>query len=88
MPGTIYLIHFDAPFGHAMHYLGWASDLNRRLGHHRRGTGANLMRHVGAAGITWSVVRTWQGDRNLERRLKNRGGHARICPTCNPNIKP
>jgi hypothetical protein len=27
-------------------------------------------------------VRTWKGTRQLERTLKNRGGHARVCPVC------
>lgn len=86
MDGTVYLLHFDAPFGHARHYLGWASNLDARLEHHERGTGANLLRHVRAAGIGWSLARTWQGDRHLERRLKNRGGAARVCPVCKQEI--
>jgi hypothetical protein len=82
--GTVYLVCFDAPFGHARHYLGWAGpgNLTARLSHHAAGTGANLLRHVARAGISWELVRTWPGDRHLERRLKNRGGHARLCPTC------
>jgi predicted GIY-YIG superfamily endonuclease len=80
--GTIYLLHFDTPFGHAAHYLGWASNLDMRLRHHSKGTGANLLRHVRNAGIGWIVSRTWSGDRYEERRLKNLGGHARKCPIC------
>jgi hypothetical protein len=74
-PGTVYLLHFAEPFGHARHYLGWAGpgNLSARLAHHAAGTGANLLRHVGKAGIGWELVRTWPGDRHLERRLKNRG---------------
>jgi hypothetical protein len=65
-------------------HIGWAGPGNRswRLAHHAAGTGANLLRHVAKAGISWELVRTWPGDRHLERRLKNRGGHARLCPTC------
>lgn len=81
-PGTVYLIHFDRPFKHARHYLGWASNLEARLDHHRRGTGANLLRHVRDAGIGWTVARTWTGDRNRERQLKVQGGHSRKCPLC------
>lgn len=80
-PGTIYLLHFSQPFGHARHYLGWARDLERRLEHHRRGTGANLMRHAGMAGVTFQLARTWPGTRTDERRMHN-GGHARRCPVC------
>jgi hypothetical protein len=82
--GTVYLLCFAEPFGHARHYLGWAGpgNLSARLSHHAAGTGANLLRHVAKAGISWELVRTWGGDRHLERRLKNRGGHARLCPAC------
>jgi hypothetical protein len=88
--GTCYLLHFDAPFGHARHYLGWASpgNLAGRLAHHAAGSGSNLLRHVAKAGIGWELTRTWPGDRNLERRLKNRGGHARLCPACSPARPP
>ena len=37
---------------------------------------------IAEAGIGWTVVRTWDGTRGLERRLKARGGHARVCPVC------
>lgn len=82
-PGIVYLIHFDRPFGHARHYLGWTRTRNfeARIAHHRAGTGSNLMRHVTAAGIGWRVIRTWHGTRSDERRLK---GHSstRYCPAC------
>lgn len=86
--GSCYLLHFDAPFGHARHYLGWASpgNLHARLAHHGGPSGANLMWHVAKAGIGWTLVRTWPGDRHLERRLKNRGGHARLCPECTGRV--
>lgn len=80
--GTVYLIHFDKPFRHARHYIGWASDLDGRLAHHRKGTGANLLKHVARAGIGWVLARTWEGDRTMERRLKNRKNAAQLCPIC------
>lgn len=82
--GTVYLLHFAEPFGHARHYLGWAGpgNLHARLAHHTAGTGANLLRHVAKAGIGWELARTWAGDRHTERRLKNWGGHGRLCPVC------
>jgi predicted GIY-YIG superfamily endonuclease len=85
--GTVYLIHLDAPFGHARHYLGWASsgNLSRRLAHHAAGAGANLLRHVAEAGIGWSLARTWPGDRTRERQLKSRGA-TRRCPVCRPSL--
>lgn len=82
----IYLIHFDQPFKHAKHYIGSAVDLEHRLNEHRTSAPkcANLMRVVNAAGITWRVARLWRGGRADERRLKNCGGAARLCPICNP----
>jgi hypothetical protein len=38
---------------------------------------------IAQAGIVVQLARTWEGDRQLERRLKN--GHnapARLCPLC------
>lgn len=79
---TVYLIHFDRPYHHAQHYLGWASDLDARLTRHRSGKGARLLAVVTAAGISWRVVRTWIGGRGYERRLKRRHGPYRLCPVC------
>lgn len=86
VPGTIYLLHFSRPFGHATHYLGWAADLEARLAAHGTTAGANLLWHVRAAGITWQCVRTWAGDRYRERQLKIQGGKSRMCPVCRPSI--
>lgn len=79
--GTIYLIHFDAPYKHARHYIGWTNDLARRLTRHTVGRGARLMDVVTKAGIYWNVVRIWSGSRKKERAIKN--GHAvHHCPVC------
>lgn len=87
--GSVYLIHFDRPYKHARHYLGWALDIDARLAAHRGGSGARLMSVVKAEGIGWVLARTWHGvDRNFERRLKNRGGASRICPVCREQTKP
>jgi hypothetical protein len=92
--GPIYLIHFDTPFGAgrpplgvAQHYLGWCGpgQLQDRISEHRAGSGARLLHHVNNAKINWRVVRLWEGDRHLERALKNHG-HARRCPVCNPRL--
>lgn len=79
----VYLIHFDTPFYHCRHYLGYASKLDRRLAHHKRGTGSRLLRAVNEAGIGWQVVRTWEGDGNLEQELKKRKNSRKLCPICN-----
>jgi predicted GIY-YIG superfamily endonuclease len=85
--GTVYLLHLDRPFGHARHYTGWAAagNLAARLAHHQAGSGANLLRHVAKAGISWSLARTWPGDRHRERQLKARGA-SRRCPVCHPEL--
>jgi hypothetical protein len=33
-------------------------------------------------GITWQLVRTWEGGRKFERQLKNRKEAPRLCPVC------
>jgi hypothetical protein len=80
--GTIYLLHFDRPYRHATHYLGWARHLDKRLAHHSTAHGARLMEVVREAGIGWTLARTWTGDRDRERQLKNQGGKSRMCPLC------
>ena len=81
-----YLLHFDRPYRHARHYLGWTKDkatLARRVEHHRNGSGARLTAVVSAAGIGFTVARTWdKGDRTEERKLKNRKNAPRLCPVC------
>lgn len=80
--GTIYLIHFESPYRHARHYLGYTDDLVARLDRHLAGNGGRLLQVVRAAGISYRVVRTWEGERNLERKLKRRKGSPRLCPIC------
>lgn len=80
--GTVYLLHFSAPFGHARHYQGWAADLDARLAHHAAGTGANIIRRAMAAGITFELAWSAPGDRNRERQLKNYSHASRRCAVC------
>lgn len=87
-PGTIYLLHFDRSFGHARHYLGWTTDLTKRLAAHGTCDGSALMRAVADAGIGWSLARTWPGDRYRERQLKGQGGRSRMCPLCRAHRAP
>lgn len=88
IPATVYLIHFDRPYKHARHYVGYtaAESLEDRLARHRSGRGARLLHVVQRAGISWQVVRTWRFDsiqeaRRKERALKGRGQGPR-CPAC------
>ena len=79
---TVYLIHFNRAYHHARHYLGFSTDLDKRITDHLCGMGARLMEVVTAAKIEWKVARTWSGDRKLERRLKNRKEAPALCPVC------
>jgi len=87
--GTAYLLHFDQPYQHASHYLGWSSNLPVRLAAHESGRGARLTEVVYEAGIRWALTRTWPGvSRDFERALKNQGGASRRCPGCGIAPKP
>jgi hypothetical protein len=89
---TIYLIHAQVRYGHAAHYLGVTKreSLVPRMTEHLTGRGCTLVKlladrnncHVAEDVIDKMVVAMWQGTRGEERRLKNRGGLGRICPTC------
>lgn len=78
----VYLIHFDEPYYHARHYLGYSADLEGRIRSHRLSRGAKLLRAVNAAGIGWQVVRVWEGGYDLEQMLKAWHNAPRLCPIC------
>ena len=83
MTGTVYLLHFDRPYQHARHYIGFTrAGLRNRLAAHERGEGARLLAVVHAAGIGWTLARTWPGGRARERQIKRQGGASRCCPMC------
>lgn len=87
----IYIIHFETPYHHARHYMGWVeseAELDYRLWKHKHGRGAVLMRVVTEAGIKWHLSQTLPGDRTEERRLKRCGGGIRFCPECNSHVDP
>jgi len=67
----------------AAHYLGWGQgDASERIGNHLAGRGSALTRAAVAAGISLKLVKTWIGDRNFERKLKNKKNAKGICPEC------
>lgn len=82
--GLIYLIHFSRPLHHARHYLGYtdSEDISTRLARHRSGSGAKILAHLNSIGIEYEVVRTFSGDRALERRMKVAHKSATLCPLC------
>jgi predicted GIY-YIG superfamily endonuclease len=85
--GVVYLIHFERPFKHARHYIGFAGgkDHRERIERHRNGRGARLLQVLNEHGIGYRVVRVWRNvTRDFERKLKNSwGGHKdSLCPAC------
>lgn len=80
--GIVYLLHFDFPYHHAQHYIGWTHDLATRLKQHFTGAGARLPEVVTEACIPIRLARTWPGSRKLERSLKNQKNAWRFCPMC------
>lgn len=78
-----YLIHFEPPYKHARHYLGFAEDVLRRVDEHRAGQGARLTQVAAQAGCKLVLARVWpNGDRQLERKLKRRKEAPCLCPVC------
>jgi len=79
----IYLLHFDRPMSHARHYIGFAGDVAARLREHQAGRGARITQVAVGRGIELTLVRTWEGGRHDERRLKQSKNGPRLCPICN-----
>lgn len=79
----VYLIHFERPYRHAAHYVGWSTNIATRFDEHNRGEGARLTQVVRDAGIGLTLARVWpKQSRRFERVLKRRHGSARFCPVC------
>ena len=88
---AVYLIHFEQPYKHARHYLGFVEQpdgIQARVERHAKGGDARLLQVVTDAGIAWRVVRTWpDGDRSFERKLKNKKNSKCLCPVCRASGK-
>ena len=82
--GVIYMLHFDQPYKHAKHYVGWTDDLLDRLDTHARGHGARLVAVIWHAGIGFTLVRICEGTRRRERAIKNAGGAGPVLPGLHP----
>jgi hypothetical protein len=81
----LYLLHFDRPYEHARHYLGYSSgDPIHRITLHRAGrSGCRLTEAVARAGISMSIGWCcYVGDRHDERRLKERSHLPLLCRRC------
>lgn len=89
----IYLIHFEHPIGsqrhQAQHYLGYVDGGNQhvfsRLQQHQSGNGARILAHCNQQQVPYKVVRTMRGGYYMERLLKSRRNHKRLCPICSPS---
>lgn len=79
---TIYLLHFDRPYKHARHYIGYTDNLAERIKRHLSGNGARLIEVITQAGIGFKLARVWRGDRTFERILHNRKKSQKLCPIC------
>jgi hypothetical protein len=80
--GTIYLIHFSAPYKHAAHYSTGPKTWNPGSPITRRGAAPGSWPSSRPQESTGKLARTWQGDRYRERQLKNQGSSKRHCPEC------
>ncbi len=83
-----YLIHFDSPIGgsKAQHYIGFTTDLQKRVASHRAASGSGLTGRANKIGVSWRVVRVWRdADLESEKALKRLGG-ANLCPICSKMI--
>lgn len=81
----VYLLHFDRPINSshtAQHYLGSSLWIESRLNQHRSGKGARLCKVARERGIGFTLARTWQGGRKLERKLKQQKNGKKLCPIC------
>lgn len=79
----VYLLHIEPAYKHARHYTGYALDIEPRVNAHLHGRGARLTEVATGAGCTLILARVWpDGDKKLERRIKNRKEAPRLCPIC------
>ena len=88
-PGVVYLLHFDKKLKHAGHYMGWTTDLKKRLREHRSGRRERcvLTSVLCFKGIGWRVVRLWDGPLSFEKELKRKKNNRLLCPVCNVKVK-
>jgi hypothetical protein len=81
----LYLLHFDPPYLHAGHRMGWSTDIRARVLEHVRGgpKGSPLVAAAVAAGCRVWLARVWIGhDRTAEARMLRANNGPRFCPIC------
>lgn len=70
----VYVLELSKPLGHSRYYIGWSKNpttLGRRIEHHKQGRGSAFTRAAIKAGIELTPVVILNGEKDLERRLKN-----------------
>lgn len=81
--GSVYLVHFARRYHGKQHYMGFSTDVDKRVKAHKAGRGAPLLAAVTRRGIGWRVVRTWtRKDGFFEQRLKRGFALKELCPVC------
>lgn len=82
---TIYLLHAHRPVRNARHYLGITRTdrLAKRVREHAHRRGSSLTAQLAAINDELLLARTWQDvSWEEERRMKQAGHYARLCPIC------
>ena len=82
--GVIYMLHFDRPYRHAKHYVGWTDDLFDRLDQHAAGRGARLVAVIWHAGIGFTLIRICEGTRRHRTRHQERRRRGPVLPGLHP----
>lgn len=92
--GTVYLLHFYSPIDSRQrnqHYIGYTKNITQRLLQHRRKRkGSNRVGFTRLAAklrIPFILAQTWEGDRALEKKLKQQKNARRFCPVCQPGYE-
>jgi|SRR5690242_5011370 len=85
--GFVYIVHLARPLAgsKSRHYVGFSTQVEKRLWHHRKGTGSHFLREANRQGIPYCLVVIFAGTKRDERRLKNCKNTARYCPCCATN---
>jgi len=80
---AVYVLHFNPPYRHAKHYIGYTKIGLRRIERHMAGNGSPLVRAAIQFGCEVKVAHYFRkGTRDLERKLKNRKDTPRWCCEC------
>ena len=81
--GNVYLVHLARSLNGARHYLGFSTDIPKRIKAHRAGRGTPLLGAATKKKIPWRLVRTWRNrDGYFEQELKRGHDMKDLCPVC------